>query len=445
MRSASFVGTPLNYGWPLPLTSASKRARQTPPAIELKTTTGAYAMIAKKKRLPYIYEPVGYDDFEIPPENKDGVRWLISTCYFYEVAVWRGDDEDRWAYLSAGLLGKVVGRNIKPIRDAAVRAGLIECDNHYIVGSKPMGYRLGASLDGAQWRRWSGDGQMFLNRYKKFKAHWNTTKDLDDLGLYMRRWIMKAKFGAGLKAVLAGMPDGKKRDLALRQVELIKAGIIKTKYCDFGRFHSNMTRMCSEIRALLEIDGEPLVEIDIVSSQVLFLADLLKSNGLEYSPSSHSFPSSSSLSYPSLPYDRSIHDEFFVDLEGGRTYERFMRHFDYPSRSETKDEFFGVIYGGMRRTKLLAQVWPKAAAVLQRIKRANPFGWIPQEMQRRESHRILRGAVDHLRLNHPEIPIITVHDSIMTTQRHVETVKAALLDAFSDFPFTPRLRIKEAA
>ena len=46
--------------------------------------------------------------------------------------------------------------------------------------------------------------------------------------------------------------------------------------------------------------------------------------------------------------------------------------------------------------------------------------------------------------DNPEIPIITIHDSIMTTPAHVGTVRQAMADAFAAVGLRPTLKIEVA-
>jgi hypothetical protein len=374
------------------------------------------------RRKPCLYVPEGFSaaKYGYKPEHEDGLRWILSTIHFYRVAVLDKDKQDAPVYLSAKLLEKMVGHALPAIRDEGVRLGLLTCDYKCVnstrgIPSKCYGYQLGPALAGVKFTKWKGDGAVYLNRLKRFKAEWTSTRDLDALGKYLRRWLLKVRVAKSAKDALAEMPEAK-RELATHQIDLIKDGMIRTTYCDYGRFHSNFTRLCSEVRGHLEVDGERLVEIDITSSQVLFLAKVLGPDAAE----------------------------LVADLEAGRVYERFQAHCGYATRGEAKRAFFHSIYGGIRQTKTFSELWPQAGEALKQLKRDHDYKWVPQEMQRRESDLILRTVVDTLRREHPEVPVVTVHDSIATTARYVDLVRSLLLEAFeaAEFPCLPILRAK---
>ena len=63
-------------------------------------------------------------------------------------------------------------------------------------------------------------------------------------------------------------------------------------------------------------------------------------------------------------------------------------------------------------------------------------------MQMRESKFVLDTVCEHLRKHHPDTPIITVHDSIMTTPAHVSTVLRVLNKHFEQIGFVPSLHVE---
>lgn len=374
----------------------------------------------------WIYTPENID-LNVPPELENGVRWLISTCYFYKVALWK-ERREHWAYLSADLLHKVVGQNIKPIRKAAVDAGLVECDNHYIVGQKCIGYRLGPVLSEAKFVRWPGDGKVFLNRYQTFKELWTSTTHLDDLGLYLHKWACKVKISRRVHSLIAQMPEEKALHTR-HQLEILKAGFVKSTFCDFGRFHTNFTRIAKEVRSTcLTINGEPLYEIDVVGSQVLLLAELLAEH---YPYNINNYTNTIS----TLPYDCTFSSDFFVDLIQSTTYDHFNFVHDWGSRDAAKKEFFHCVYGPQKLNWMFAKVWPDVGKTLKKIKRSNEEDWVPREMQRREAKIILRGVCDYLRLSHPKTPLLTCHDSILTTRDNLDLVAEVMRNQLSHLQF----------
>jgi hypothetical protein len=44
-----------------------------------------------------------------------------------------------------------------------------------------------------------------------------------------------------------------------------------------------------------------------------------------------------------------------------------------------------------------------------------------------------------LKKHHPEIPVVTIHDSILTTAEHLPTVKRIILEEFARIDLRPAL------
>jgi len=417
----------------------------------------------RKSRVPYIYSPEGFrcEDHGLSPKDDHAVRWLLNSIYFNHIV--GKYERDDYCPLNARLLAKVMGREVARVRTACVDAGLVDYMPHYKAGVESSKYRLGPKLASVQWRRWEGDGQVYINRYRTWKEDIVGVR-LDDLGRYMRKWAKAVKIHKdGLEKTFAAMPDAK-RDLARAQIGYLEQGVIRTKYCRFGRFHTNFTRLCGEIRKNhLAIDGEKLVEIDIVNSQCLFVANLLMRTGNylrtcslhsnvrnhhehyrkhlanAYIPHlcqlvSRPIPSTS-------PYDLRISDPFVQSVIKGRVYEDFQDHFSLATRDHAKVEFFKTVYSG--NVDRFRQVFPAAGRSLAKLVRKHRYKWVSRQMQWEESDVILRKAVDRLRREHPMIPVITVHDSILTTERYVAVVRRIMLEAFDGLPIKPILRLKE--
>ncbi|WP_165069350.1 hypothetical protein [Paludisphaera rhizosphaerae] len=406
----------------------------------------------KKKRAPYLYTPADFDfaDYGIGPKDESAARWLINCIYFNHV-VGRYERHE-YCPLNAKLLAKVMGDGVARIRKMCVEAGLVDCIERYKPKVESFKFRLGYVLRDRKFVRWSGDDQWYLNRFNAWKELLSAP-DLGDLGNYLRAWAKKVKVDkTGLEETLAGMkPD--KRELAEQQVGWLDQGVVRATWCKYGRFHTNFTRLCKEVRQKhLTINGERLFEIDIQESQTLFLGILLmNANAYLDSCSLHSSPShryQSSRHHPcenssfrSLrsPYDLGSSDKYIAAVGQARVYDDFQRAFSIAERGDAKVEFFRAVYSG--KLAKFRGVYPKAARVLAKLVRLHGYKWVSREMQWQESDVVLRKAVERLRVEHPDIPVVTVHDSIMTTQVHLETVYRVLSESFQGLPLRPRFRV----
>jgi hypothetical protein len=213
--------------------------------------------------------------------------------------------------------------------------------------------------------------------------------------------------------------------------DTIAHGDLEFEVCRFGRIHTNVTRLLTEARECLSIDGKPLVEIDVKNSQPVFLALLMMENA-----------------EPTPDIRR------FVDLTmSGRLYDHLMSELGQIDRAAFKQSFFAnVLYGDpwawyareSQLTRLFQRQFPGVYKFIIDQKRGN-YARLAQEMQRRESDLMILGACERLRREHPGIPIITIHDAALTTKEHVQTVGGIIEEEFQAIGITPRLSVKAAA
>jgi hypothetical protein len=89
--------------------------------------------------------------------------------------------------------------------------------------------------------------------------------------------------------------------------------------------------------------------------------------------------------------------------------------------------------------------YPTAFNMIDNLKKHMGYEWVGRELQRRESQVVINGLVGDLLLDHPEIPIVTVHDSVMTTNDHMPTVKALLRQQLARIYFQPKLKDKPSS
>lgn len=450
----------------------------------------------------YIYTPEGFDPEKyggVLADRPDAARWFLSSIYMRRLL--RNYDKDTYINLHSRLLGMVMGdmAAVRPVRKALVDHGLVECDYEWSEGYKSLGYRLGPVLRDVTWRRYSSPSKRFSKRVRKFKDHLHDHGVTVPVRQHLINWCRKVTFSSDLGDVLKTLPEtpytdcewANKRAMASHQVEMIRGGYLSfTPACSYGRFHSNFTSLCGELRRCLTIDGEPLYEVDVTNSQPYFLSMLLlelhlsggncssnlssilfdcsgdhslllnsatdacndeknkeekEREGIEKRTQPYVFGLMEMETTPMPPDLR----EMIKSTTEGKFYERFQRDEDDQTRDDVKKKVFQTIFGETKLMlltplgKVFKSVFPTAFDQMLALKRQKGHAWIGQELQRRESHLIINTVCERLRCDHSQIPIVTVHDSILTTQEHLETVKTLLERAFGKYAIPPRFKVKE--
>lgn len=64
-------------------------------------------------------------------------------------------------------------------------------------------------------------------------------------------------------------------------------------------------------------------------------------------------------------------------------------------------------------------------------------------MQRAEAELMIDTVCLRLMTHHDEIPLVTIHDSIMTTEEHVPTVARIMVEEFQRIGFRPQFKVDD--
>jgi hypothetical protein len=160
--------------------------------------------------------------------------------------------------------------------------------------------------------------------------------------------------------------------------------------------------------------------------------------------------------------------EWIELCEAGALYDAIAQLFGLEpgSRAEAKRFLFKVVFGATPRPDIkyyapyqkFLERWPTVAVYLRRMKvlgpslraqRATYRPWFIEKLakgrvarltQRVESLLVLCVAATRVMTQYPAIPLVTCHDSILTTEQHLPLVTKALQDAFGQIGLTPLIR-----
>jgi hypothetical protein len=300
---------------------------------------------------------------------------------------------------------------------------------------------------------------------RRIAAHRKRQYDL--IRLPVHKWL-RSQFDrlaidlAAVDELLAGHPA--KEIVRLPAVE-IDEGEISFCVCRYGRVHTSLTRLPKLARSALTFEGEKLECLDIANSQPLFLSVILqnpaKYENVKFFQSNPYLPlntqplpntqplSPLSITTPTIALSPVLSTitptrsddpklTIFSSLcEAGNLYE-FLS--DGRSRDDVKTDLFAAIYGKPRsHNELMAKIkelWPAEAKAIARLKR-NDYRYLPRLLQLVESTFIINGVCR--RLMAADIPCFTIHDSVLTTPRWVETVRATMLDEFRLVGLRPKI------
>ena len=102
--------------------------------------------------------------------------------------------------------------------------------------------------------------------------------------------------------------------------------------------------------------------------------------------------------------------------------------------------FYGRAEAVTPLTRLFQAEFPTVYGFICDQKRGG-YEELARNMQRAESHFMIDTVCLRLMQNHAEIPVVTIHDSILTTEEHVPNVKRIMLEEFSRIDLRPSIEI----
>lgn len=404
------------------------------------------------------------------------------------------------------------------------REAVIECDGHYVParysrdGGKSMGYRLAAGVIEGGFTKVPCKTRAMARKILKYRIIKNQRPleehELDSVGQYLYGWLKRLRIDHERAfEIIDGLGENYSTELGTKAAcKLTVEQMVEQQeqekpegiFCPFGRLHTCVTRLVTEARSCLTVDGQKLVNIDITNSQLVFFSMLMlesfwgrgSSDGFNWSSSSRvlsSVPSSSTSSstpargrssartllpatplslrtanrnkstkrakpngrpdYPNMTGMPEDAQEFVRQVIDGIVYDRLMDDVGFYNRKVFKGEFFrDVLYGdpkaGYAKVSNLRRAFGrKFPTVLDYIdycklgSEPDSYKRLPQQMQIKESQFVLGAVCLRLATHHAEIPAITIHDSIMTTPEHVETVRRVMADEFTRIGVRPAMRV----
>ena len=429
--------------------------------------------------LPSLFVPSGMP--EPPVKLRDAALYLV-----HQIAVGlflRRADEWGFVSLNAQQLQRF-DRKYKSAWEWLREAGVIEIER-YLPGVRSRGYRLASNSQVIPVTPSPRLARKFRN------AEARTLKDFSKVQRYLYDWLHRVKFDFNrAEAIVKEQTITLDREQWLGPGRLIHAGVMPFTVCPYGRVHTPITRLKKQLRSCLSINGNRLVSIDISNSQPLILCLLFWVGGLVggeveplFNPDTPSgIPYVSNIDGSAVKEGTCMQrssgvsctfppdvSKYIQLCESGKLYEflmtlssiepaekakfkqRIFRHVFYGARGERRRAWKGRKpkrrpNGRTRRVarmdrvaRLFQQEFPTIFAFIQKAKGKN-YRRFARRMQRAESRLMIGGVCKRLMTDHPDIPVFTIHDSILTTAEHVETVERLIKEQFQRYGLTPTLK-----
>lgn len=299
------------------------------------------------------------------------------------------------------------------ILDRLMQAGIVERRESYCPGHRSMGYRFGPDYRNRTLRLLDieHDGE-FVNRIAQIRGSF-LSKPIDE---HLHNCL--SQFLPNLELAESRFGDWGGFETARELLCLMADGQWNWSICEYGRRHSVLTRTPKLLRSVLRADGEELCEIDITSSQWVFLLVLLRKRGVAC-------------------------EEFEEIILSGQFYETLASEAALADRESAKSESFKALYGkngySSKTKSYLEKNFPAVMAEIARQKKKD-YRHLAQNMQREESRFVIHTVCDRFRKERTDMPVATIHDSILGPASEQNYLLQVMTDEFEELGLTPAIK-----
>lgn len=229
-----------------------------------------------------------------------------------------------------------------------------------------------------------------------------------------------------------------------------------------GRLHSVLTQLKSDLRQFITYDGQFLVSVDIVSSQPYLSTIFLNFEKYKeynianiislYNPNFNTKPEIPIMlakKIKSVENEKDVLD-YINAVKSGNIYEQFAVMLNIEDRAKAKEAFFKTLFNPnelgphIEGIKIFKKKFPNVFEIFSLIKSSKSnHRALACTLQNFEAKLILHTACKRINKINPNIPMFTLHDSIITIPKYtiiVEKVMTYILKEATSI--IPSLRIE---
>lgn len=435
-----------------------------------------------------VYNPDGFEPANFLPKHLmkyiDGVRYLIHFIHRKSNRLKKKNKQ--FVNINNRYISDIIGRDkFKEIRNILIDQGIIEIDGIAIEGKKSYGFRITEKYFNKKFKIYPIINPKLIKKLKNLDIKYQNDNDKHDVYDLLNKNLTEVGIEYNNSKRYAKKnysKDPNKYYSLVNSIEMIKDKYFYFHLDKYGRVHTNISNIRSDVRQFLLHKKERLVEIDIVNTQPLLLGlislnelfnmnrihnDNKEENSLQkridlsiikekealLPPlSSHPNHFKSSISYLSpysssykIPYD--VH--YYMDLvQKGTIYDYFRGKFpNKQSRKGMKYRFFVEVMFSKNEvftdlTQVFKEMFPNVYKAITHIKRFNHCE-LAHRLQRAESDLMLLKIAYRAFKQHPGIFLATIHDSFLTHKEDVDKVSNILKEEFQIYGVMPTILVKD--
>lgn len=338
----------------------------------------------------------------------DIVHSLILKYYFKK--------ENRFA-INATVLKDKYGYLYNYYISYLIDNGIIELITQYQTGVTSRIYSLDDSIFNSKIKRYKNFDKVLLKKYKgKFVEMVSTVDSESLIDVDVKERLVSDLFSVNIEfdRAIFFLDSLKYQDYDIYNRNVYSVECINNKHIfyhfdAYGRMHTNYTILKSFIRKnCLMIDGEETCEIDIQNSQPLFLSKLIQESNTKWVKD----------------------DEFELFRElttNGYYYQYIMEQTGEKDKRKIKEMTYKVLFGrnvaNSKADKLFKVLFPTIHNFIKLYKKEHgDYKVLAYDLQKAESNLIFNKMIKTIINLHPEIRIITIHDSIVVQKKYRDIV-----------------------
>lgn len=368
--------------------------------------------------LPFCLEEISEKKYIYFSEKKLKTTYLIDVVHNM-ILKYYFKKENKFK-LNATVLKQKYGHEYKSYIDFLIYKQIIKMKCNYKAGVTSRIYELNPLVFKQQISRVKNHDKVLLKKYKKkiYQTIDFVKQDESSIQPEIREKLIADLFSVDieLQRSIFFLNCLKREDIDIYNRNIYSVESINEKHIfyhfdNYGRLHTNFTILKSFIRKnCLLIDREETCEIDISNSQPLFLCKLIQDCQTNW-------------------VNKEEFDFFRTLVINGTFYQYVMQIIREKDRNKVKEMTYKVLFGHNRTNsksdKLFSQMFPTIHHFIKLYKKEyGNHKIVAHDLQRAESNLIYNKIIKKVMLLHPEIKIITVHDSIIFAKKYRQIVQS---------------------
>lgn len=364
--------------------------------------------------------------------------YVINTIRHKQIFNFSKNSES-YINLSSELLEKTISKQQTTIiLKNLIKNNIIECDGVYISGKKSFGYRVTKCYLTQKWYYQEVTDTELVEKILSIEAkHANDVRSKGMGYVIAAYWAKKIAIN---KRNALFYVNNKKNNFSCDQKSHFKISVDSilnkaffTSFSKTNRMYSNLSCIKGGLRQHLTIDGKELYQVDITSSQPLFLGLLMRRNE---NVNQEEVEKYLEVVCSGLFYE-------FIAENAGLT----INLKDKKIRSDFKQKFFtGCLYD-VARQKLstmelvFGKAFPTILAECRRIKQGD-YCVLSQKLQKMEA-KFIYHCVEICAKSIGDVPLTTIHDAIVSTEENIYMVEQIVNDEFNKLSTNPKVKVEK--